>query len=1750
MPGAPLFRKRQGASAEELGASVLAYPPSSSLEKRTEDNSPDPISSFLNTDFSGGALVSPGERSQRNRSGYSVRWTSPSVTAHRADTPTAPSFTSSLPRSGQDVQVGGSSLHTTPQTQAQVSNGSGRSSKEATISPRYQNNGIPELTGPRIVSHPTSSLTLPSPLHPPAMRRIASPSPGLDVLPCSRPGSSSIRSQLNSRSGVVGMRFNSSGVVQATTEEGLPLSSRQHVQQQVSSRREPSSSLLLLLRSSTSQQMMQFQGMGGSGGGSPFLLTANSKDGVNNNSSNNNGGSGTSLCSSRSNPRRVAVRHAPTGDAFYGPLGTRSAGSGGTEWNTGEKSSDWTHSFFSSLPSTASGSLHETAGSDRLGGRSSCSSSVQARLSGNSANRRMEHSNHSKQTKHAICVHDGGNSSSHGVQTFGLRKEMIEQLDTFMLTHCARHIPEPQRTGNYRKVLGDLSTAAPGIAPLLLNVSRHLKELIDTLQQVQQSHQETLSQQEKNLFQKFVDFFEEKILEILREKKVAEMNVKRLEEEGLELRRSRDEELMSFKKEMMIKLNNCEKREDQFQSFRTLIASVFQTNQRLISRTEELEEILRKHRIEFPPLPGDIIDVRTSAAADEGRQALLLKDTGEEEKEAKAGELLSDKDRQVSNHSLSSTSATLFSSSSRERSDTGMAVVYPTDTTTKGSPSLQARGGLSHHQQLAVSHPQGLGPASGNPYFRSIHSQVPISFIKASAEEMSAARLTLQKELLNCAFDERTAYRLEVNKLKSDNAELKLYISKLEETVTDLHRYIHEKRFLSTDENGDAPLTPRPKEIPFSIQAELGIDLRKHTGEIMSEMGAVSISLKHQLNSALLRLRQMITVTEWMQEDTLVGIDEEMNGKGGVLPTVPVSAWSSVPHFLRTHVYPDVPNLKWSETETGAILYEFFQHYKELRESCWGYRDRRMLRPRILQLFERRLSPLVVLDVMPEEMLHGGRRKGGKEEETILPFGYIVSQFIRHYLMNLAISNPNRQQTGAGKAPLNGRDGTLATPGDGAERSEAMLQSANASPGATEKRENNDGAGVDHPAEPSGSAFNSPSSGGLALPGTLHPTYYTGNTEHVVELEFTRLAYNLWWAANRYSSTQPLCYLFVAVVHGKLPIQIFDVMQQCLSVVTSCVKQIDADGSGTFTYPKLMNGVQRIVDDLGVDVGRSAILACVQTFEENHSPLFGGRVSTAALLADESSIMPAGGGGDSHRSPTTTAGTESHPSGGGSSANGVSSPSSTSKGTLQSGGGKGAGQIRQIHTGSLLPPRITATRLPFKSEQPPGASVFLRFWRRLVIRQYESVYSTLEQLLSPLVVESEVVFGLYVLPIPEALHRIQQYDKVPPEWETNVREIFFPSASRGSPVWSTQEGSHSHYSDDGESNDAEWRAKKVMSPLSSPATPQSRIPRSDPLNSDALPEGGSDAFLSLIREQGEALQERWTGQRERMEQAFQLVIHALPRLNRSVHFPFTAAALKSNAVDGHAVGSMLNKGGRKRETSATFEPVAGSDNKGEGANPNGPDSPTLLFRSSPSSGDFTDHTNVTCAPNEVSSATAAVKGSHGTKNIRSRASPGTTTSFASLMVGEENMGIKAKKKQKQRRTKWSRRSSFSSMVTSGLALNNEANKELNKNTTPYAGSGDTHKGRKGFRTTDDRRAAVSDGDPERIVVQKDRELVEWHSFCHALRQRSVPLAGKLFKWGADPENSSWKTAQWFNPSADEEKHEDEEGNKELQGEEE
>ncbi|CAD2218356.1 hypothetical protein, conserved [Angomonas deanei] len=824
------------------------------------------------------------------------------------------------------------------------------------------------------------------------------------------------------------------------------------------------------------------------------------------------------------------------------------------------------------------------------------------------------------------------------------KKDRLEALSARLVQNTARHLPEAQRSSATRKAIDEIVQCYPTLKDPLLHISRYIKETESTLQTVYVRQAEDLSQKEKEMYDKFESFFEGKFLEVLREKKRSDDMVQTLREEILQLRKGRDVDLTEAKEDLVRRLNECEQREEEFRTFRQLIAAVFKTNQELTDRVDLLEENLKKHRLPVPPASQDLY-----VYSKKGNQTEVV-----------------DEDD--------------------------------------------------------IKH---------------ITSQVPVEFVAASKEEMALSRLTLQRELLQSAFDDRTAYRMQVNGLKSENAQLQFKVTNLQNTIIDLNRYIHDKRFLSSDECDEStgPRTPRPRDVPFSIQTELGIDLRSSTSDIVAQLAAAATNMKHQLNSALLRLRQASTVAEWMEEETMLELDEEYNYTG-ILPTYPAHLWPTIPHFLRTLITTDIPNNKWSASDTGAILLDFFKKYNFLREESRFMRDGKMVAPRTYQQYEYRERSLVRLDATKEDV---------ENSVKWVPFGYVVSHFIHKYFVTLDASV------------------------DASKRSSDIV-----------------------------------------LPGTLQPCFKVRNESHTVEIEFTRFAYNLWWAAQQHRNTQPLCDFFLRIVDGRLPVELFDVMSNVVARVTSQVRAWDAGGGNRLSYSQLVSGTLRLVNDMDDQAGRCGVLAVVQTFEENATPITGGRLKLDSLLADESRVPPKADPKDTFSSERKAA-------------------------------------------ASNAPPPLTARRAA--TEKPlSGASVFIRYWRKLVLRRYECIYAGIERILSPFVRESEVVLGLYLLSVPKSLAALQKYDsdaKTRTDELKRASEVLLPAFPEELPI--TEEGLRS---------DTQVGGSKYSIP------------------------DVTKNYMTLLNERRDVLHAKRAREEALLFNITQNVLSKLPRLSQSVHFPF------------------------------------------------------------------------------------------------------------------------------------------------------------------------------------------------------------------------------------------------------------------------
>ncbi|CBH12302.1 hypothetical protein, conserved [Trypanosoma brucei gambiense DAL972] len=717
-------------------------------------------------------------------------------------------------------------------------------------------------------------------------------------------------------------------------------------------------------------------------------------------------------------------------------------------------------------------------------------------------------------------------------------KKRVQEIETSMCTTCARHVPEPQRSINMAKALDDMGRVYPSLSGVMLITRRYVKELASTLEAMQESHTSEVKRLEETVYKKYEKFFEGKVLQLIRENRKTEAVAKQLREEVFTLRKQRDDELSKAKEIVMTRLNDCERKEDEFNMLKRLVTLVFKTNQGLVNQVEDLSSLLRKHRIDVPKID----------------DALFL----------------------------------------YNKPKTSNAINSNEDGVKK------------------------------------LSEQVSPQFIEASRKEMSNSRLTLQRELLNNAFDDCSAYRLQINVLRTSNNNLRLQVASLQGQIVDLEKYIHEKRFMNTGVEGDdVPLTPRPRNLPFAIQTDLGVDLKKSTCGIVAELTAVAMNLKHQLNSSVLALRRLANVLEWIDDENLLKtVGDE--GVWGLIPVFPNSMWNEIPHFLRTNVDCDIPNLNWSGEDVSSLLYDFFSRFEALRLACRFKRDSKMFIPRVYQLFERIENYLVRLDATVSEV---------EERVENVPFGYVVTYFLNKFLRTYTYGSPHQH----------------------------LFQS-----------------------------------------GTVAPTYPSNNSAAAVEMEFAKVSYNLWYAARRHKDTQPLCYLFVNVLDGRLPLGLFGLMERVLRNAEAGILKYDTDGSNLFTYNKLVSSVLKVVGDMDAQVGRCVVLAVAETFRESDVPVVGGRINFKDVSADEAAPR--------------------------------------------------ADERKVRHRPSYQGQGIVKVE-PNSSHCRVGASVLTRFWRRLVIRSHEYVYDIIESILGPFIVESQVVAGVFLLPIVTSTAAMQAFDE-------------------------------------------------------------------------------------------------------------------------------------------------------------------------------------------------------------------------------------------------------------------------------------------------------------------------------------------------------------------------------------------------------
>ncbi|KAG5479577.1 hypothetical protein CUR178_03338 [Leishmania enriettii] len=972
--------------------------------------------------------------------------------------------------------------------------------------------------------------------------------------------------------------------------------------------------------------------------------------------------------------------------------------------------------------------------------------------------------------------------------TAALQAERLRELGDFLERRGGRRVPMEDRHKAFQKALSLLSV----VYPLLTNVAglaqRYIDDLAASLRRATAERAEALQQREKEMYAEFEKFFEGKIRELLLGRQEAEAKAKAEHAAAFALRQERDAELMAVKEQLLQRMNHCEKTEDQFRDFRHLIASVYQVNQRLSLRIEQLEEVLALHNIDIPP----------------GSEEVCLRMPSYEQRP-----------------------------------------LLPGASVTDGGNKDDGSGDKD-----------GSGRGSGQNRLYNM----PVQFMAAAKQELVKSRLKLQEELLHSAFNDHSAYRMRVTGLTQENLDLNFKVSELEQKVEELYTYIHEKRFVrQVDENGNngAVLTPRPRGVPLALQSELGIDLRHSTARIVSELSTVAINIKHQLSTAILRARQLHTLSAWLDE-----ANETVSSGGGVrgmlervsetavIPVFPVSAWPSIPHFLRTTITPNVTNCFWTEVQTACILYSFFKAYRAIRRRARFVRDSKMLAPRVHQLFEHREVLLTRLDACKGDVAL---------TEKNVPFGYVVTQFAREVLGNLSPQNMQAQLP-------------LVLPGTVALRLPATDIAPSQNSSLVE-----DGAG--------GGAQHSPiwqqsstSNERLAVKDCpwKEPT-------PLVEVELARFSYNLWYSAVRYQPSQPLCELFLKLVDGQMPVDTFDLMETVLGRLRRRIERLDGDRTRRFAYARLVKGVVRSVADMDAKTGLRAVQAVAQTFEANHMPLYGGAVGSVAVFADETYCIRETPAVSLQKESTRDAGscvTESAP------------PTAADRQAVRT-----RLPLSIITHEVPLPTSFTASS-PSSMLPPIGASCIVRFCRRLVYDTLETLYDRIEAALCPLVEESELVLGLYLLSLPRARAALAALDE-----NTHLESMH--AALVG-------------WTDTGESS-ASSRATIGRTSAVAFARAQLAAETTDLLGVKSLTHG----YVNLLQSRKVMLADKRTEERHVPTRMVEQAVQGLPHFKTSTHFPFRGPSVHCVGEAGaSADGNGLPKAMIPEESDAVLSTAA------------------------------------------------------------------------------------------------------------------------------------------------------------------------------------------------------------------------------------
>lgn len=900
------------------------------------------------------------------------------------------------------------------------------------------------------------------------------------------------------------------------------------------------------------------------------------------------------------------------------------------------------------------------------------------------------------------ATEDGGKYSGKDIvpqRVTGFSKEQhVRYLETYIGRHGGSTKSVESRTDTFCRVLDAVCDMHPSMVNVYSTLKHFLKETVELHKSERREHARHLIDMKRTISKQQQDFFEEKFVNTVSERDTWATKCKLLQEEVALLRKERDDDLNKAKEEVAGAVRKIQQDEEEMQSIRALVTTVFRVSKEHEQRVQQLQSVLQMHRIAIPPklVPRDRSVSPNPQSQPEtqspGNKPIspelnapppMLQIAGPPTKPTAAQPQI----RKVTSDSHSTTPTNHqkgVSAVHSPRDTPPMAQVTMAPQATENSPGAgsEEQSETEESQRYAFVAPR-------------IREQVSLEFLEASKRELEQCRLSTQQVLISSASESQSSYKLLVSSITAENQRLKSELQQQREINLQLEHYIHEKRFRQQaiedaerdealmaaipaadreakrraiwnrdgspakrapafslplagltpkinpiDDVPRSQLTPRPA-FPFEVQPKLGVDLKQPTGRIVSELAAVAVNLKNQLEEAQVRVRRLAACVGWMDEWTVNSLAEKDDIL--FLPTAPNGEWDNCHHFLRTNVHPHVINLKWPPAFTSYLISRFFDSYERVAEQARWERDSKMLAPRVYQPYERSLYALTKLDATQDEV---------KDSIANLPTGYVVTQFLLNELKSEA------------------RQNSIAD----------LTQSHLGNPKFSYRP--------------------------LDLP---------------LENEFAKVAHNLWYAARKFRKSEPLCQLFLWCVEGRLPMSLYRTSTLAMEALADRVRSFDGARTGGVTYHQLTTAINSMLNDQAPDIWRGALFAAAQTLESKGIPLIG-KIAVNEIISLESRTMP-------KKLYDLAISANNNPASG---------------------------------TPPVLAANAAVSSLPAAMQQntiPVGASIFMKFVRRTIMQKYEAVYLRLETLCAPLIRESRVARGMSLLRISEAMEIMRQEDE-------------------------------------------------------------------------------------------------------------------------------------------------------------------------------------------------------------------------------------------------------------------------------------------------------------------------------------------------------------------------------------------------------